>query len=150
MPAVEFVMAHFAVTISSSKTPSEAFAYMSDLRNFAEWDRNIITVEQINGNTPGLDTVFDITVRGTNGKPSVLRYTTLEFDEPTNILVKGRNNMFTSVDRVTIVPTALGCDVTYDATLTANGIYWPMNFILGKLFNKVGQSASKGLRKVLA
>lgn len=150
MRAVEYDMAHFAVTINSTKTPNEAFAYMSDLRNFSEWDRNIIKVEQINGNTPGLHTVFDITVRGTSGKPSVLRYTTLEFDEPHNILVKGRNNMFTSVDRITIVPTERGCDVTYDATLTANGIYWPMNFVLGKIFNKVGQSASKGLRKVLS
>jgi hypothetical protein len=84
------------------------------------------------------------------GKDSVLRYETLEYDEPTNILVKGRNWMFTSIDRVTIVPTASGCDVTYDAILTANWIIAPMNLLLGRVFNKVGDTATRGLRKVLA
>lgn len=123
---------------------------MADLRNFAQWDRNIIKVEQINGDGPGLNTVFDITVRGVGGKPSVLRYTTIEFDEFSNILVKGRNKIFTSIDRVVVVPTATGCDVTYDALLTANWIVCPLNLFLGSIFNKVGNSATKGLRKVLA
>jgi hypothetical protein len=123
---------------------------MADLRNFAEWDRGIIRVEQIKGSGAGLGTIFDITVKGMGGKDSVLRYETLEYDEPTNILVKGRNWMFTSIDRVTIVPTASGCDVTYDAILTANWIIAPMNLLLGRVFNKVGDTATRGLRKVLA
>jgi hypothetical protein len=143
-------MAHFTTTIQSSKTVEEAFRFMSDLRNFAQWDRNIIKVEQINGDGPGLNTVFDITVRGLGGKPSVLRYTTLEFDEYSNILVRGVNRIFTSVDRVTVSATATGCDVTYDAILTANWIVSPLNLFLGPIFKKVGDSATKGLRKVLA
>lgn len=123
---------------------------MADLRNFSQWDRNIVKVEQIEGNGGGLNTVFDITVRGVGGKPSVLRYTTVEYDEHSNILVKGRNTLFTSIDRVTIVPTDTGCDVTYDAILTANWIIAPMNLVLGVVFNKVGDAATKGLRKVLA
>lgn len=123
---------------------------MADLRNFSDWDRNIIKVEQINGDGPGANTIFDITVRGLGGRPSTLRYTTVEYDAPRNILVKGRNAIFTSVDRVTVTPTATGCDVVYDAVLTANWIVAPMNLVLGAIFNKVGQSATKGLRKVLA
>ncbi len=123
---------------------------MADLRNFAEWDRGIIRVEQIKGSGAGIGTIFDITVKGMGGKDSVLRYETTEYDEPTNVLVKGRNWMFTSVDRITIAPTATGCDVTYDAILTANWIIAPMNILLGRVFNKVGDAATRGLRKVLA
>ena len=143
-------MARYVTTIPSSKTPEEAFAYMADLRNFAQWDRNIVRVEQIKGDGAGLGTIFDITVKGIGGKDSVLRYETTEFDSPVNVLVVGRNWMFTSVDRVIIAPTATGCDVTYDATLTANWIVSPMNLVLGRVFNKVGDSATRGLRKVLA
>ena len=143
-------MARYVATIPSSKTPAEAFAYMADLRNFAEWDRGIVRVEQIKGSGPGLGTIFDITVKGMGGKESVLRYETTEYDEPTNVLVKGRNWMFTSIDRITVVPTATGCDVTYDAILTANWVIAPMNILLGRVFNKVGDSATRGLRKVLA
>jgi hypothetical protein len=46
--------------------------------------------------------------------------------------------------------TETGCDVTYDAILTANWIVSPLNLFLGPIFNKVGASATKGLRKVLA
>lgn len=123
---------------------------MAELRNFSQWDRNIIKVEQINGDAPGINTVYDITVRAMGGRPSTLRYHTVEFDAPTNILVKGKNALFTSIDRITIAPTATGCDVTYDAILTANWIVSPMNLFLSATFNKAGESATKGLRKVLA
>lgn len=142
-------MARYVATVPSSMSAEAAFAYMSDMRNFAEWDRGIKKVEQVVGDGPGLGAVCDITVRGAAGKDDVLRYETLEFDAPHTILVKGRNNKFTSVDRVTVTPTATGCDVTYDATLTANGIYFAMNLVLGKVFQKVGDAAVAGLRKKL-
>jgi len=68
-------MARYDTTVTSSKTPEEAFRYMADLRNFADWDH---------------------------------------------------------------------------AILTANWIVAPMNLVLGAVFKKVGDSATKGLRKVLA
>ena len=112
-------MARYITTIPSSKSPAEAFAYMADLRNFAEWDKGIIRVEQITGDGAGIGTDFDITIKGFGGQNSVLRYETTEFDSPTNVLVKGKNWMFTSIDRVTVTPTATGCDVTYDDTFHA-------------------------------
>ena len=144
------LMARYVTTINSSKTPEEAFAYMADLRNFAEWDKGVIKVEQINGSGAGMGTIFDVTVKGFGGSTSTLRYTTTEYDTPRNVLVKGVNTLFTSIDRVTITPTPTGCDVIYDATLTANWIIAPMNLLLGKVFNKIGDTATRGLRKVLA
>ena len=143
-------MAHYVATIPSSLSAEAAFAYMCDLRNFAEWDRGIKKVEQVKGDGPGIGAVCDITVRGAGGRDDVLRYETLEFEAPRTILVKGRNNKFTSIDRVTVTPTATGCDVTYDAILTANGIYFFMNFALGRVFQKVGDAAVAGLRKKIA
>jgi hypothetical protein len=84
------------------------------------------------------------------GRPMTLRYHVTEFDSPRNLLLKARNTFFTSIDRITITPTATGCDVTYDAILTANWIISPMNLFLSATFNKAGESATKGLRKVLA
>jgi hypothetical protein len=91
-----------------------------------------------------------VTVKGLGKSTSTLRYTTTEYDEFSNILVRGVNTLFTSVDRVTINKTATGCEVIYDATLTANCIIAPVNLVLGKVFNKIGDTATRGLRKVLA
>lgn len=143
-------MARYVATIPSSMSAVDAFAYMSDMRNFAEWDRGIKKVTVVTGETPGVGTICDITVRGAAGKDDVLRYETLEFEAPVTMLVKGRNNKFTSVDRITVTPTATGSEVTYDATLTANGIYFFMNFALARVFQKVGDAAVAGLRKKLA
>ena len=143
-------MARYVTTINSSKSPEEAFAYMADLRNFAEWDKGVIKVEQISGSGSGLGTIFDVTVKGVGKSTSTLRYTTTEYDAPRNVLVKGVSTLFTSIDRVTITPTATGCDVIYDATLTANWVIAPTNLILSKVFNKIGDTATRGLRKVLA
>ncbi len=143
-------MAHYVTTVPSSKTPEEAFAYMSDIRNFALWDKGIKKIDQVVGDGAGVGSNYDITVKGFGGKDSVFRYVTLECDSPTNVLVKGKNWMLTSVDRVTITPTANGCDVTYDAVLTANPIVWPMNIWLSRIFDKVGAVATRGLKKVLA
>ena len=59
-------MARYVTTIHSSKSPTEAFAYMADLRNFPEWDRNIISVTQVKGDGAGMGTEFDIAVRFRN------------------------------------------------------------------------------------
>ncbi|MEY3691177.1 MAG: hypothetical protein RJB57_832, partial [Actinomycetota bacterium] len=56
---------------------------------------------------------------------------------------------FTSVDRITVKPAESGCSVTYDAKLTFNGLLAPFNLALGLVFNKVGDSAAKGLRREL-
>ena len=142
-------MARYVTTIPSSLTQEEAFAYMADLHNFAR-DKGVVKVVQVEGSGAGLGTIFDVTVKGFGKSTSTLRYTTTEYDEFSNILVRGVNTLFTSVDRVTIIKTATGCAVIYDATLTANWIIAGVNLVLGKVFNKIGDTATSGLRKVLA
>ena len=143
-------MARYVVTIPSSKSAADAFALMADMRTYTAWDRGITNVVMSSGDAPGLNTVYDVTVRGVGGRPTTLRYTTTEYTPSSNVLLVGKNSMFTSIDRITITPTATGCDITYDAQLTLNGLFAPFNLMLGLVFNKVGDSAAKGLRKVFA
>jgi hypothetical protein len=143
-------MPRYVVTVPSSNTPADAFAYMSDMRLFGEWDKGIKKAELVAGEAPGKGATYDVTVAGFGGRDMVLRYETTEFDPTTNVLLVGRSSLFTSVDRVTVAPTATGCDVTYDAKLTFNGLLAPMNLALGLVFNKIGDRAASGLRKKLA
>lgn len=143
-------MPRYVVTVPSSKSPEDAFTYMSDMRLFGEWDKGIKKSVLVAGAGPALGATYDVTVAGFGGRDLVLRYETTEFDPSTNVLLVGRNALFTSVDRVTVAPTATGCDVTYDAKLTFNGLLSPMNLALGLVFNKIGDRAAHGLRKKLA
>ena len=142
-------MAKYTVSVESSKSVEEAFAYMADLRNFANWDPGVLTVTQVAGDGAGLGSSFDVAVKSIGGG-TVLRYETLEYDEPGNLLVEARNSKFTSIDRITVVAKDEGSIVTYAAELLLNGCLSPLNPLLGLVFNRIGDRAAAGLRRVLA
>jgi hypothetical protein len=142
-------MAKYMVSVESSKSVEEAFAYMADLRNFANWDPGVLTVTQVAGDGAGPESSFDVAVKSVGGG-TVLRYETVEYDEPSNLLVEARNSKFTSIDRITIVAKDQGSIVTYSAELLLNGCLSPLNPLLGLVFNRIGDRAAVGLRRVLA
>ncbi len=110
-------MARYVTTMRTSKTPNEAFAYLADLRDFADWDPGVKAVRQVHGSGGGPGTVFDVTVAGI-GRDLTLRYVTEEHDAPRNLLVVARSTVFTSIDRITVEPDGTGSVVTYDADLS--------------------------------
>ena len=142
-------MAKYKVSVESSKSVEEAFAYMADLRNFANWDPGVLTVTQVAGDGAGPESSFDVAVKSVGGG-TVLRYETVEYDEPGNLLVEARNSKFTSIDRITVVAKGEGSIVTYAAELLLNGCLSPLNPLLGLVFNRIGDRAAVGLRRVLA
>ena len=143
-------MPRYVVTVPSSKSARDAFAVMADMTTFHEWDPGISKVVQVAGSGPGADAVFDVTVGSMAGRPVTLRYETKEYIADSRVLFVGKNTLFTSIDLIEITPTSSGCDITYDAKLTFNGLLAPMNLGLGLVFNKIGDRAAKGLRRVFA
>ena len=141
-------MARYVTTVRSAKTPREAFAYMADLRNFAEWDPGVKAVRQVKGSGGGPDAVFDVTVVAP-GPDLTLRYVTEEHDAPHNLLVVARSSVFTSIDRITVEPDGTGSIITYDADLRLNGVLRIGDLGLRLVFGQIGDRAAAGLRRVL-
>ena len=141
-------MARYVTTVRTAKTPKEAFAYMADLRNFAEWDPGVKAVRQVQGAGGGPDSVFDVTVAGI-GRDLTLRYLTEEYDAPRNLLVVARSSVFTSIDRITVEPDGTGSVVTYDADLRLNGVLRVGDLGLRLMFGQIGERAAAGLRRAL-
>ena len=141
-------MARYVTTVKTKKPPKEVFAYMADLRNFAEWDPGVKAVRQVKGSGGGADNVFDVTVAGV-GRDLTLRYVTEEYDAPRNLLVVARSTVFTSIDRITVEPDGAGSAVTYDADLRLNGVLRLGDLGLRLMFGRIGDRAAAGLRRVL-
>ncbi len=142
-------MAKYTVSVESSKSVEDAFAYMADLRNFVDWDPGVLGVTQVAGDGAGPGSSFDVTVKSVGGG-TVLRYETVEYDRPGNLLVTARNSTFTSIDRITIAARGEGSIVTYSAELLLEGCLRLFNPLLGLVFNRIGDRAAAGLRRVLA
>lgn len=141
-------MARYVTRIPSPKSPEEAFAYMADLRNFAKWDPGVKKAVQAQGDAPALGAEFDVTVKGP-GRDLTLRYRITEFNAPHELLAVARSALFTSIDRITVIPAPTGCTVTYNAELRMNGMLALADPGLRVVFHRIGDRAARGLRTAL-
>jgi Polyketide cyclase / dehydrase and lipid transport len=136
-------MARYVTKVRTGRSPDELFAYMADLRNFAEWDPGVRQVTQLEGEGGGAGAVFDVTVR--TRREQTLRYRTALFDPPRELLVVAKTKALTSEDRITVSSVGRGSIVTYDAVLRFNGLLRICGPVLNFVFNRIGYRASAGL-----
>jgi carbon monoxide dehydrogenase subunit G len=141
-------MARYTTTVRTSRSPEDAFTYMADLRNFADWDPGVTKVVQIEGSGGGAGSVFDVTVKN-GGRDLTLRYRTVEYTPHSNLLVVAKSKMFTSTDRVTVSTDDEGTTVVYDALLELNGLLKVADLVLRPVFKRIGDRATAGLRTAL-
>lgn len=137
-------MARYVTKVRTQRPADEVFAYMADLRNFAEWDPGVKKVVQIVGDGGGPDTEFDVTVTGTT-----LRYVTREHVAPHQLLVVAESSTLVSTDRVTVETADDATIVTYDADLQLKGVFKVLGPALSLAFGRIGDRAAAGMRRVL-
>lgn len=141
-------MAKYVTTVRTPTSPSDAFAYMADLRNFERWDPGVREAVQVEGDGPGPDGVFDVTVDAPGGGLT-LRYRTIAYEAPRSVTVKASSKMFTSLDRIDVTPDGDGSLVRYDAELKLNGPLKVFDLFLKPVFGRIGDRASRGLVEAL-
>lgn len=141
-------MARYVVHVQSPLSPEEAFAYMADLTNFAEWDEGVRSVAQVEGDGPGPDAAFDVDVNGLAGTLR-LRYRITEYDEPLRAVAVATSTLLKSVDTFTVRGSESGSVVTYDARLFLNGPLGLADPFLGLVFRQIGDRAAAGLIRAL-
>jgi carbon monoxide dehydrogenase subunit G len=143
-------MACYVVHVRTPMPPAEAFAYMADLTNFADWDPGVDRVEQVEGDGVGPRAAFDVAVK-VPGRTMTLRYDTIAFDDSsTTMTAFAENALMTSEDTITVEADGDGSIVTYDAELKLKGLLALSDPLLGLTFNQIGDRAAAGLVEALA
>jgi carbon monoxide dehydrogenase subunit G len=144
-------MARYLMHVRTPMSPSEAFAYMADLNNFAKWDPGVDRVVQVQGDGGGPGAAFDVDVKAF-GRSVTLRYDTITYDAPTTVVAFAESGLLTSRDTITVKAdeTGSGSVVTYDAVLKLKGPLGLADSLLGLSFKKIGDRAGVGLVAALA
>ena len=137
-------MARYTTTVRSPWPAEKAFVFMADVRNFAKWDPGVSSAKLVNGDGPGAGAAYEVKVSGTD-----LRYETVEFDDPTRTVVEANSKWLRSYDVIEVTPVGGGCDVSYDATLTLNGLLRLANPAIRLAFRRIGGRAAEGMAKAL-
>ncbi len=141
-------MARYTATLFTSWPPDDVFAYIADLRNLRDWDPSVRAVGQVDGDGAGVRAVFDVTVQ--SGRRSVkLRYTTVTYRPPNELVVAAETWALRSEDRVDVFGTGSGTTVVYDARLDLRGPLGLADRWLQRSFNGLAERATAGLRAVL-
>jgi carbon monoxide dehydrogenase subunit G len=141
-------MARYSTTVRTPMPPSEAFEYMADLRNVAQWDPGVAEVVQVTGDGGGPGATFDVDVKSVGGT-TTLRYETVRHDAPLTVQVEARSKLLTSIDRIDVVAAGDRSLVTYDAELRLNGPLALFDPALRLVFGRIGDRAAAGLERAL-
>ena len=141
-------MARYVTRVKTPLAADDAFDYVADLTNFAEWDPGVRRAVQVEGKRAEVGAAYDVTVAAVP-RDLTLRYEVVEHDAPRSCLVVARSAMFTSTDRITVVPDGDGSIVTYDAELALNGPLGLFDPVLRLAFGRIGDRAAAGLRRAL-
>lgn len=137
-------MAHYQCRVRTPKSAADAFDFMVDVRNFEQWDPGVTAVEQVAGDGPGPQAVYDVTTSN-GGREMVFRYAVTAFDRPVGYTIVGKKAPFTSTDVISVEPADSGSIVTYIADLT---LPFPLSLAdrwLQGVFERIGDKAASGL-----
>ena len=137
-------MARHVITIQTSLTPEEAFEYMSDMRNFIDWDPGVSSAVMVGDGEVEKGSSFDLRASGAD-----LRYVLVEFDRPRRVVAEANSARLRSYDIIEVQPAEGGSIVTYDATLELKGVFKLFSPAMALLFARVVAKADEGLRKAL-
>ena len=138
-------MARFVTSVKTSLSQEEAFDYMTDLRNLADWDPGVSSSEMVGSGDVEKGSSFDVVASGAK-----LTYVLVEFDRPNRAVADANSNpRLRSYDVITIEPTVDGSIVTWDATLTLKGLFKVFAPALALMFDRIGAKAEEGLQAAL-
>lgn len=142
-------MPKYRTTVHSPWPADRAFAYLSDLENFANWDPGVKSSVQVAGEGVVVGAAFDVTVGGVPGGMT-LRYEIVDLEPNERVEVVAETGLLRSVDVMTFERAVDGGSlVTYDADLSLRGVFGLGNPILGVVFGRIGDRAASGLRRLL-
>ena len=139
-------MARFVDSVPVPWSPEDAFSYMADLRNFAEWDPATRHVEQVHGDGPGADARYDVTVN-VGPRTTTLRYEVVDWEPPRRLVIEASNAVMHSHDEIVIDRIEVESLITYDARLTLRGPLKVFDRWVDRRFRTMGERAAAGLRE---
>lgn len=141
-------MANYNATVSSPKSPEDAFDYLADFSNAPDWDPNTNSSRCVSGEPGQVGSRYEVKTEF-GGREMELTYETVEVDRPRKVVLESGNSTTEIRDTMTFEATSNGTKVTYDANVAPKGLMKLADPVLTLMFKRVGDRAADGLRKAL-
>ncbi|HVM65680.1 MAG TPA: SRPBCC family protein [Acidimicrobiales bacterium] len=142
-------MARYRTTITSTKSPDDAFEYLADFVNAAEWDPGVVEGTHLTSGPPGPGSRFRL-VASFLGRRVPLEYEIVAFERGRRVVFRADDSKVRSVDEIRFAGDGGETSVTYDADLRVKGLLGALvDPLLALAFRRIGDRAAAGLRRAL-
>ncbi len=127
----------------------EAFAYVAEFANIADWDPGVNAAQKRGDEAPHVGQVYDL-VTVFKGKESDMVYTITELTPPERVVLKGTGDRLTAIDTISFRETPRGTEIHYVAELSFRGLVRLVEKPLTGSLNQLGRDAVEGLAAALS
>jgi carbon monoxide dehydrogenase subunit G len=134
--------------IQVSAPRAEAFAYVAEFSNSADWDPGIATGKKVTEGPVREGTEFEI-VALFRGKRQPFHYLVSAFEPERRLVLSGAGEKAHSLDEITFEPSGAGTRIVYVADIKLKGLARVAEPLLGRTMNRMADDALAGLKSVL-
>lgn len=127
---------------------AEAFAYVADFSNSAEWDPGIPEARMITDRPVRQGSEFEV-VALFRGKRQRFHYVVTAFEAERRIVLRGEGEKARSVDEIKFEPAGADTRIVYVADIRLRGIARVAEPLLAPIMNRMADDALAGLKTVL-
>lgn len=126
----------------------EAFAYVADFSNSAQWDPGIAEARKITTEPTCQGSEFEV-IALFRGKRQRFHYVVTAFEPDRRVVLTGEGEKAHSVDEITFEPTGDGTRIVYVADIRLRRIGRVAEPFLVPIMNRMADAALAGLKSVL-
>ena len=142
-------MTRLSERIETQMPIADAFAYLADFANAAEWDPGVATAERVGSGPVEVGTRYRLGIRrGDRVVPMEYRIT--ELDAPHRVVLVGSGSGVEARDEIHFTPSRDVTFVDYVADIRLTGLLRLAQPFMGGTFRRIAEQASDGIRRTLA
>ena len=134
--------------IEVSRPAADAFRYVAEFENAAEWDPGIAESKKLTDGPVRVGSEYDV-VALFREKRQRFRYRVTELEDGRRVVLAGDGEKATSVDEIVIEPAGDGARITYTAEIKLKGLRRIAEALLKPTLAKTADEALAGLKSTL-
>ena len=126
----------------------DAFAFVADFANAAQWDPGVATSERVGDGPVRVGARYRLGVR-LGGRVAPMDYTITVLEAPRRVVLTGEGSGVAAVDDIVFERAGTGTMIRYTADIRLRGILRLFAPFAGSAFRRVAENARDGLQRTL-
>jgi carbon monoxide dehydrogenase subunit G len=141
-------MAVLKERIETNLDIDDAFAFIADFSNSANWDPGVASSERLDPGPVRVGSRYRLGVR-MGSRVAPMTYTVTHLDAPRRVVLAGEGSGVSAIDDISFEATATGTTISYVADIRLKGVLRLLAPFAGGSFRRIAENARAGMQRTL-